>query len=102
VKSNNFNVILSGGFTYYENDVNVKDVHGNTPLYYAARNGNKEICEFLLNHHAKVNIRCKGGNTPLHMAFASGQVMVKKKYSLIIILLDCNLANLKRRKSEYP
>jgi hypothetical protein len=76
-KSNNITIILSAGFHYYENDVNVKDSHDNTPLYYAAKNGNKEICEFLLAHNAKVNIRCQNGNTPLHMAFFSGQPLVR-------------------------
>lgn len=75
-KSNNFHMIQISGFNYYPNDVNTKDDHGNTPLYYAARHGNKEICEFLVRHGADVNERCTDGNTPLHMAFASGQIMV--------------------------
>ena len=75
-KSNNYHAILTSGYQYYEVDVNIKDSFGNTPLYYAARNGNKEICEFLVNHSAYINEPCENGNTPLHMAFFSNQVMV--------------------------
>jgi len=75
-KASNFKLIQSSGYNYYEADVNAKDDDGNTPLFYAAKNGNKEICEFLVYHKARVNEPCREGNTPLHMAFASGQVMV--------------------------
>lgn len=75
-KTGNYNIIKTSGFNYYEADVNIADDKGNTPLFYAARNGNKEICEFLVRHKANVNESCAGGNTPLHLAFASNQVMV--------------------------
>jgi len=58
----------------------MKDNEGNTPLYYAALNRNKEICEFLTQHGARVNEPCKDGNTPLHMAFSSNQVMVTNSF----------------------
>lgn len=75
-KSNNFNMILTSGFNYFESDTNIKDDKGNSPLYYAAKNGDKQMCDFLVRHQAFVNEPCSEGNTPLHMAFASGQVMV--------------------------
>jgi len=76
-KTNNFNIILSSGFNYFESDVNIKDDKGNTPLYYAAKNGDNKICDFLIRHKSFVNEPCSEGNTPLHMAFASGQIMVR-------------------------
>lgn len=75
-KTNNFKQIQSSGYNYYEADVNSKDDQGNTPLFYAARHGNKDICEFLVTHKARVNEPCTNGDTPLHMGFASGNVMV--------------------------
>ncbi len=69
-------MILVSGFNYFSSDINAKDDLNNTPLYYAAKNGNKEICEFLLKHGALVNTPCSDGNTPLHAAFSSGQCMV--------------------------
>lgn len=76
-KSNNLQLILNSGFNYFETDVNAKDDQNNTPLFYAAKNGNREICEFLLHHGARVNEQCSEGNTPLHMGFSSSQVMVR-------------------------
>lgn len=70
-KSNNLPLVRSTGFTYFEPDVNAKDEKGNTPLYYTAKFGNLEFCQFLLDHGARVNDSCEQGNTPLHMAFAS-------------------------------
>jgi len=75
-KTNNMAAITASGFHYFETDVNAKDEHDNTPLFYSARHGNKEICDFLLGCGAKVNVPCSEGNTPLHMAFASNEVMV--------------------------
>jgi len=75
-KTGNFNLIQSSGFNYYEGDVNTKDEQGNSPLFYAAKNGSKEVCDFLVRHKAYVNEPCSNGNTPLHMAFSSGQIMV--------------------------
>lgn len=74
VETNNLNLLLSLRLT--EADVNSKDSYGNTPLFYAASNANKEIVEILTKCGAKVNERCSNGNTPMHKAFASGQLMV--------------------------
>lgn len=41
----------------------------NTPLYYAAANGDEAFCQYLHRLGADVNARCENGNTPLHMAF---------------------------------
>jgi len=75
-KSNKYDIILKSGYYYYEEDVNIKDNDGNSPLFYAARHGNLDICKFLTEKYAKVNEPCSEGNTPLHMAFASNNTMV--------------------------
>ena len=75
-KMNNMQLIRLTGFRYYEPDVNAHDERNNTPLYYAAMNGNIEFCQFLLDHGARVNDPCEKGNTPLHMAFLSDKEAV--------------------------
>lgn len=77
IKASSIKMIIANGFVYTEEDVNIKDSEGNTPLYYAAKNKHKEICQFLLDHGANVNQACQEGNTPLHMAFASNDAMVR-------------------------
>jgi len=99
-KSGTIHNIEGSGFNYFESDVNVKDDHGNTPLFYAARRGNKEICDFLLAHKARVNEPCSNGNTPLHMAFASNQVMVSEYYLDFHLIVDYR-NDCSRRKFEY-
>ena len=44
-----------------------------TALHYAARNGNEEICQLLLDEgKADVNARTKSGSTALHRAAMMG------------------------------
>ena len=102
-KTNNFNLILSSGFNYYEGDVNTKDEQGNSPLYYAAKSGSKEVCDFLVRHKAYVNDPCSNGNTPMHMAFFSGQIMVIlfQVVKLSLIFLGCDPFNFLWRKSQH-
>ena len=45
---------------------------GWTALYFAARNGQKEVAEFLLANKADLNVKDCIGQTPLHMAVQSG------------------------------
>jgi hypothetical protein len=55
-------------------NVNVKDVYGETPLHWAAKNGHVEIARVLLQNGAEVNVRNNYGNTPLHYAAIHGHV----------------------------
>jgi ankyrin repeat protein len=48
-------------------DVNARDGHGNTHLYYACTLGRDlDIAKVLVEHGAEVNAHCIGGFTPLH------------------------------------
>ncbi|XP_026756929.2 ankyrin repeat domain-containing protein 39 [Galleria mellonella] len=59
--------------------VNAPDNSGYTPLHYAARTGNIDICKILLQNGAIINSQTKSGMaTPLHKAAAAGKTdMVK-------------------------
>ncbi len=48
--------------------VDVTDKHGMTPLYHAAANGHKDVCEFLISQGADVNAGREIGFTPLTAA----------------------------------
>jgi ankyrin repeat protein len=45
-----------------------KDKFGDTPLHWAARNGQKDTAALLLANKAEVNAKDTGGRTPLHSA----------------------------------
>jgi len=75
-KSNKFYLARNAGFTYYANDMNVKDKRGNTPLYYTAKNANFDFCLYLIDKGAKVNERCEKGNTAFHIAFSTNSIEV--------------------------
>src|SRR3990167_8107622 len=53
-------------------DVNVRDPLFNTPIWYAAKHGHKNLNSYLVEQGAEVNVLCSGGDTPLHNAFLSG------------------------------
>ncbi|KAM3964878.1 ankyrin repeat domain-containing protein 39 [Aphomia sociella] len=59
--------------------VNAADNSGYTPLHYAARTGNIDICKILLQNGANINTQTKSGvATPLHKAASAGKIdMVK-------------------------
>lgn len=70
-KTNNMRRISSLGFHYSDEDVNVTDKTGNTPLHYAAKNGNLEMAKWLAEKGADPNSVGANGNTPMHMAALS-------------------------------
>ncbi len=54
--------------------VNMKDAHGNTPLYHAVKMGKVRLCEELLGQGADVNSQNEGANTALHIAMHNEQL----------------------------
>lgn len=92
-KKNRFIFVTSTGQIYDKNDVNERDSQGNVPLYYTARYGNLEFCEFLIDYGAKVNEICSNGDTPVHMASQSNNfdviiLMISNKGSMNVINKD--------------
>ncbi len=58
--------------------VNVRDEHGMTPLYKAAREGNIEIAKMLLEHGAHIEVSDSEGKTPFQWAFSINDAEVVK------------------------
>ena len=54
-----------------DDDINMTDRNGNTPLYMAAENGHHEVVAALINARA-VDLAEKDGSTPLYMAAENG------------------------------
>ena len=72
--NNNFLPLKALTPTYTPEEVNMKDKHGNTALYYASKFGNQQFTDFLLKFGANPNILCQKKTTPLHAAFASNSL----------------------------
>ncbi|EAY04542.1 ankyrin repeat protein, putative [Trichomonas vaginalis G3] len=72
-----------------EKDINIneKDKYGNTALYYATKNNNKETIEFLLSHGADINEKYKLGQTVLYYATIHGN----KEIFEFLISHDANI-----------
>eukprot|EP01130_Rhizamoeba_saxonica_P015274 TRINITY_DN6815_c0_g1_i1.p1 TRINITY_DN6815_c0_g1~~TRINITY_DN6815_c0_g1_i1.p1 ORF type:complete len:261 (-),score=46.43 TRINITY_DN6815_c0_g1_i1:24-806(-) len=66
---------IAGFFRLYPNqDVNVKNNKGQTPIYWATELDNHQIAEYLVRRGAEVNITETNGFTPLHLACHLGRV----------------------------
>ena len=48
--------------------INAKDMHGKTPMHYAAAYGNTDLVKLLWENGARVDAEDDAGNTPLHCA----------------------------------
>jgi ankyrin repeat protein len=64
-------------------EVNAKNQDGITPLYMAARSGNKYVTKLLLAHGADVNARVNKGMTPLSEALI-GPLAFRKEVSELL------------------
>lgn len=51
---------------------NIRDIHGNTPLHFAAANNKPGCVKLLLTHCANVHAKNENGATALHSAMAQG------------------------------
>ena len=78
-------------------DVNARDSIGETPLFYAAVDGHKEIAELLIAEGADVNVRGKIRTTPLQAA-----AMLSHK-EIVELLIDAGAdVNVKDLLGETP
>ncbi|CAF3187140.1 unnamed protein product [Rotaria socialis] len=60
-------------------NINVKDIHGRTPLMIAAKNGRRDIVKILLDYVGAANIEADiGGKTALHYAAENSELSVVK------------------------
>jgi ankyrin repeat protein len=81
----------------YPDQVNARDEFGRTPLYWAAREDNIEICEILLSHGADINAATPDGWTPLHTA------VYNKNPRIVVLLIEKGAdVNVKNSDSETP
>ncbi len=55
-------------------DVNLKEEDGRTPIFFAVQNGDIEIVKALLLHGADVNVRSEDGETPLMQIYEDSTV----------------------------
>ncbi len=60
-------------------DVNSVDPTGTTLLMFAARSGNEQLIDFLLDHHANVLNRNKYGDTALMLAAFEGRTPIAER-----------------------
>jgi len=59
-------------------NVNMSDVHGETPIFDCARKGKLEIAKLLITRFASVNIENRQGELPIHLASHKGDLdMIK-------------------------
>lgn len=71
--------LLEGGA-----DVNARDIFGSTPLHWAALNGHRDVCEFLVHNKADINtLSTTICETPLH-SLLRWQKTAPLKSSLIL------------------
>lgn len=78
-------------------DVKTKNADGNTPLHFAAREGDHKRVEMLLSHGAEVNAKDKYGETPLHVA-----AMNNASDTAEILLKNGADINAKNNRDETP
>lgn len=81
----------------YPDQVNARDESGRTPLYWAARADNIEICETLFAYGADVNAATPDGWTPLHTA-----VYNKNPRTVVLLIEKGADVNVKNNDGETP
>ena len=76
--------------------LNSKDMHGNTPLHYAARYGNAETAEFLMKVGADPNTENKDGENAFSLA------VLHSPSNMISPLLEYNARFPNKYKHSFP
>uniref|UniRef100_A0A674NW18 Scaffold protein ILK n=1 Tax=Takifugu rubripes TaxID=31033 RepID=A0A674NW18_TAKRU len=74
-----------------ENDLNLGDDHGFSPLHWACREGRSGVVDMLIMRGARINVMNRGDDTPLHLAASHGHRDILAK--LIQCKADPNTAN---------
>ena len=64
------------GFLEVEKDKNPRDKDGNTPLHTAARNGNLDVTQLIIETIEDKNPKNNHGETPLHKASFDGNIKI--------------------------
>lgn len=77
-------------------NINHLDNNGQTCLFYAAREGQLEMCKFLINRGCKYDLIDKNKKTPLH--FAKGS----KHPSVIEYLTSLKESNKSTKQAKEP
>lgn len=75
-------------FCYSKKELNIKDSCRNTPLYYAAKNSNKDFCNYLLENGGNPDEICSFGDTPFHIAMRNNKSEVKNQLFYVISLIS--------------
>lgn len=57
--------------------VNAKDVYGNLPLHYSARNNDIEAAQLLIKYGSELNVLNHDGVTPLHQALLNVPINIE-------------------------
>ncbi|KAL4429067.1 hypothetical protein ABPG74_022153 [Tetrahymena malaccensis] len=94
---NKLQLIINSGFIFYDNDLNVRDMQGNTPLHLAAKNSHLQFASWLLSKKANPNLRNINGWTPLHFAFQAN-----KLEGVMLIQTHGGDLNILNKKGETP
>ena len=96
-KIDTLNELIQKDFEKFENQINIKDSLGYSPLAIAVTRGNIAIVDLLIRHGANVNTQDNKGNTPLHYVGVYNFLEIAK------LLLDNGAdINLKDRYNNQP
>lgn len=78
-------------------DIDVKDIHGRTPLHLAALNEHSNLVYELIDKNADVNAKDNDGATPLHLAVAKNEEMYSIRHILYVKNININAQNVYKR-----
>ncbi|KAG7387662.1 Ras-GEF domain-containing member 1B [Phytophthora boehmeriae] len=80
-KSGRVNVVE--GLLDYGAQVDIRTLHGETPLHFAAASATQRVCQLLIEKGCSVDVRTSEGLTPLMIAVARGRGMAMEKIAAL-------------------